>query len=68
MSDIPPSVPKNFIIRCQKCLHARMSTGLSADLTDLHEYKGCASCGGGRNFRCPMCGGKMKMKRVSPNT
>ncbi len=45
-----------------------MSTGLSEDLKDLFEYKACASCGGVRKFRCPQCGGKMKLRRVSPNT
>jgi hypothetical protein len=61
-------VPKNFLLKCQKCLHARMSTGLADDLQDLFEYKSCAHCGGVRKFRCPQCGGTMKLRRVQSNT
>lgn len=55
---------KNFILRCAKCRWARMSTGLSSDLADLKENKGCESCGKGRNFKCPKCGQNVKLLRV----
>lgn len=55
---------KNFILRCIKCRWARMSTGVSADLADLREIKGCANCGGSRKFKCPKCGQIVKLLRV----
>jgi hypothetical protein len=62
------STPKNFILRCQKCRWARMSTGLSEDLKDLHEYSTCASCGKPRTFRCQKCGQTVKLTRVRKNS
>ena len=53
-----------FIIRCPKCRWARMSTGLTKDLQDLHEYKSCLNCGKIRSFRCIKCGNIAKMTRV----
>lgn len=58
---------QNFILRCLKCRWARMSTGLSSDLADLHEIKTCSSCGGPRKFRCPKCGQNAKLIRVKSN-
>lgn len=63
-----PSVPKNFLLKCQKCCHARMSTGISTDLKDLKEILMCPTCGGPRKFRCPKCGGTMKLRRIRPNS
>ena len=61
-------VPKNFILRCQKCRWARLSTGLSEDLKDLHEYVSCANCGKIRTFRCPKCGQTVKLIRIRNNS
>ena len=58
----------NFIIRCQKCRWARMTTGLTSDLTDLREIKKCETCGGVRVFKCPKCGLAAKMIRVKRNS
>jgi hypothetical protein len=55
---------KKFIIRCLKCRWARMSTGLSSDLTDLKEINICTNCGRPRTFRCPKCGLGAKMVRI----
>jgi len=52
-----------FILKCRKCNWWRRSTGLSADLQDLAEVKGCVSCGG-RKFKCPKCGTHIKLMRV----
>lgn len=57
-------LPKNFIIRCHKCRWARMSTGISEDLKDLHEINTCDNCGKPRIFRCPKCGLNAKMMRI----
>ena len=62
------SVPQNFILRCPKCRWAKMTTGLSEDLKSLREISTCASCGGGRKFRCPECGSIAKMTRVKGNS
>ena len=56
-----------FIIKCNKCLWARPSTGIAADLKDLVEVKKCASCGGPRSFKCPKCGRIAKMTRTKGN-
>lgn len=55
---------KRYIIRCGKCRWARMSNGLSSDVTELKEIKKCHNCGGPRQFRCPRCGQTAKMTRV----
>lgn len=60
-------VPKNFILRCHKCRWARMSTGLSEDLSDLHEINQCENCGKPRSFKCPKCGQNAKLLRVKGN-
>jgi len=61
-------VPKNFFIRCAKCRWARLSSGVSEDLTDLHEITGnCPTCGKDRRFRCPTCGCHATMKRLKGN-
>ena len=59
---------KNFIIRCLKCRWARMSTGLSEDLTDLTEIKTCYNCGKPRAFKCPKCGQIAKQIRTKNNS
>lgn len=64
MSD---EVPKNFMLRCHKCRWARMSTGLTKDLEDLHEIIDCSNCGKPRTFRCPRCGLNAKLLRVKHN-
>jgi|688.fasta_scaffold00185_120 hypothetical protein len=57
--------PKNFMIRCHKCRWARLSTGLTSDLTDLTEIKNnCSTCGSKRQFKCPKCGLPAKMDRI----
>ncbi len=62
-------VPKNFIIRCLKCRWARISSGVAADMTDLHEVtRSCPTCGKWRRFKCPKCGQEAVMKRVKGNT
>lgn len=61
-------VEQNFVIRCRDCRWAKMTTGLSTDLADLHEITSCASCGGKRDFQCPKCGGKARLIRVKGNT
>ena len=59
---------KNFIVRCHKCRWARMSTGLSSDLADLHEINNsCSNCGKARQFKCPKCGRPAKLTRVKRN-
>jgi len=58
---------QRFMLRCSRCRWARLSTGVSTDLQDLHEYKKCANCGGPRKFRCPQCGGQAKMLRIKGN-
>lgn len=58
---------KNFKLTCPKCRFARMSTGLADDLKDLKEINTCASCGGGRKYRCPKCGAIAKLARVRGN-
>lgn len=59
------SAPKSFIIRCLKCRWAEITTGISSDLTHLHEVKhNCANCGKPREFRCPTCGRNAKMMRI----
>ena len=62
-------VPKNFVIRCPKCRWARLSSGVAADLSDLHEIKSnCKNCGKFRKFQCPKCGTHSTMKRLHGNS
>jgi hypothetical protein len=57
-------MPKNFMIKC-KCGWARTSTGVKADLTDLHEIKNNTTVPGRfRKFACPKCGLHATMKRI----
>lgn len=57
--------PKNFMIRCPKCRWARLSSGVSMDLADLHEVtSSCKNCGKARKFKCPKCGMNSPMKRI----
>lgn len=58
-------INKVFQLRCKKCLYSEFSSGLKGDLTHLHEYKKCLTCGGPRKFRCPKCGGMFEMKRIA---
>lgn len=58
---------QNFMIRCQKCRWARLSTGLTPDLADLTEIKKCQTCGSVRQFKCPKCGLPAKMTRIKRN-
>jgi hypothetical protein len=44
-----------------------MSSGISSDLTDLHEIKTCDKCGKPREFKCPNCGLTAKMLRIKRN-
>jgi hypothetical protein len=44
-----------------------MSTGLSEDISDLHEINSCEKCGKPRSFKCPKCGLTAKMMRVKGN-
>lgn len=61
--------PKNFMIRCPRCCWARVSSGLSIDMTDIHEVKpNCKNCGKWRKFQCPKCGNHAVMKRLKGNT
>lgn len=61
--------PKNFLIKCSKCCWSRASSGLAADLTDIHEMKSnCKSCGKWRKFFCPKCGSPSTMKRIRGNS
>lgn len=60
-------VPKNFMLRCQKCRWARMSSGTKDDLADMHEIKNCPTCGKTRKFRCMKCGGNVHLNRVRGN-
>jgi hypothetical protein len=63
----PPvkTVPKNFMIRCPACLWGCTSTGLKADLVDLHEIKNNTTVPGRwRKFVCPKCGKHATMKRI----
>lgn len=60
--------PKNFVIRCNKCCWSRISSGLTADLADLHEIKSnCPTCGKARKFQCAKCGRPAFMKRIKGN-
>lgn len=62
-------VPKNFFIRCPRCRWARVSSGVTADLTDLHEVtSGCRDCGKFRVFKCPRCSMPSPMKRIKRKT
>lgn len=62
-------VPKNFRIKCNKCLWSRLSSGTKADLVDLHEINaGCKTCGKWRKFHCQKCGQPAFMKRIKGNT
>jgi hypothetical protein len=58
--------PKNYMLRCIKCSHSEMTTGLSKDLFHLAEIKKCSNCGGPRKFRCPKCGMTITMQKVMP--
>lgn len=58
-------VPKNFFIRCPRCRWARVSSGVTVDLVDLHEVKSnCPNCGRWRHFKCPKCGMNAPMRRI----
>jgi len=62
-------VPKNFVIRCLRCRWARITSGISDDITDLNEINaGCTTCGKWRRFKCGQCGGIAVMKRFKGNT
>ena len=62
-------VPKNFVIRCGRCRWARITSGVSEDISDLHEVQiGCVNCGKWRKFKCPKCGMLSPMKRIKGNT
>lgn len=54
---------KKYMIKC-RCGWTIITTGLTEDLKDLYEYKGCTRCSG-RKFRCPKCGGKANMFKVN---
>lgn len=54
---------KKFIIRCQVCRWAELTTGISDDLTHLTEVRTCNHCSG-RKFKCPKCGRSAKMIKV----
>lgn len=57
--------PKNFIIKCSKCLWKEITTGLASDLSHLFENKtSCSNCGKPRTFKCPKCGTSSKMLRL----
>jgi len=61
-------VPKNFLIRCPKCSWGRATSGVKADLTDLHEVRNsCPTCGRARKFKCPKCGTASVMRRIHGN-
>ena len=62
-------VSKNFMIRCPRCRWARLSSGVSVDLADLHEVNpNCSNCGKWRKFKCPKCGMPSSMKRIKGNS
>jgi hypothetical protein len=62
-------VAKNFVIRCPKCRWARLSSGVSSDIKDLHEVRpGCKTCGRWRRFQCVKCGVPCPMKRIKGNS
>ena len=62
-------VPKNFIIRCPRCRWARITSGISEDITDLNEIDAnCINCGKWRKFKCPKCGMPSQMRRLRGNT
>jgi hypothetical protein len=62
-------VPKNFVISCLRCRWSRITSGVTADITDLHEMNlGCVNCGKWRKFKCPKCGIGCPMKRIKGNT
>jgi hypothetical protein len=62
------SAPKNFAIRCIKCNWARLTSGLTVDLADLHYIKPtCKGCGKYRMYSCPKCGTKCPLKRIKGN-
>jgi hypothetical protein len=59
------TVPKNFMIRCAACRWALVTTGLKADLIDLHEIKNNTTVPGRlRKFMCPKCGKHAVMRRI----
>lgn len=61
--------PKNFMIRCPKCRWARISSGLDADMIDMHEInRGCRTCGKWRKFHCKRCGTPAAMVRIRGNS
>lgn len=50
------SIPKNFILKCQKCKWFTRHTGLNEDLKEFYEIKkSCDTCGGNRRFKCKKC-------------
>lgn len=51
-----------FLLKCKSCRWWRKS--LATDLTDLVEFKACASCSGPRKFKCPKCASIIKSVRV----
>ena len=62
-------VEKNFMIRFPRCRWARLSSGVSADLEDLHEVDANrVNCGKWRKFKCPKCGMPSPMRRIKGNT
>ena len=62
-------VDKNFMIRCPRCRWARVSSGVAADVADLHEInQGCKNCGKWRKFKCPKCGMPSTMRRIKGNS
>ena len=60
---------KNFVIRCPRCRHQILTSGIKADLEvqgllSREIKRSCKSCGGPRKFRCLKCGSPSKMFRV----